>query len=58
MNFVLNDNSKVTHLLRDICSQGISTVNGLKTFYIDIKNIELVKKQTMFQRKMADSKGK
>ena len=33
-------------------------VNGLKTFYIDIKNIELIKKQTMFQRKMAGSKVK
>ena len=35
-----------------------STVNGLKTFYSDIKTIELVKKQTVFQRKMADFKGK
>ena len=36
----------------------ISPVNGLKTFYSDIKAIELVKKQTIFQRKMADFKGK
>ena len=27
-------------------------------FYIDIKTTERVKKQTMFQRKMADFKGK
>ena len=33
-------------------------VNGLKTFYIDIKIIEHVKKQTMIQRKMADFKDK
>ena len=31
---------------------------GLETFYIDIKTITRVKKQTMFQRKMADFKGK
>ena len=37
---------------------GYQSVNGLKTFYIDIKTIERVKKQTMFQRKMADFKGK
>ena len=36
----------------------MSLVNGLKTFYIVIKTIERVKKQTMFQRKMADFKGK
>ena len=35
-----------------------SPVNGLTTFYIDIKTIERVKKQTMFQRKTADCKGK
>ena len=38
--------------------QDISPVNRLKTFYIDIKTIERIKKQTMFQRKMADFKGK
>ena len=36
----------------------ISPVNGLRTFYIKIKTIECVKKQTMFQREMADFKGK
>ena len=30
----------------------------MKTFYIDIKTIERVKKQSIFQRKMADFKGK
>ena len=30
----------------------------MKTVYIDIKTIERVKKQTMFQRKMADFIGK
>ena len=30
--------------------------NGLKTFHIDIKTIERVKRQTMFQRKMAHFK--
>ena len=49
---------KGTRLLWDICLYDISPVNGLKTFYIDIKTIERVKKQTMFQRKMADFKGK
>ena len=29
-----------------------------ETFYIDIKTIERVKKQAMFQRKTADFKGK
>ena len=30
--------------------------NGLKTFHIDIKTIERVKRQTMFQTKMAHFK--
>ena len=30
----------------------------MKAFCIDIKTIKLVKKQTMFQRKMEDLKGK
>ena len=38
--------------------QDISPVNGLKTFYIDIKTIEHVRKQIMFQRKMNDIEGK
>ena len=33
-------------------------MNGLNSFYIGIKTIEIVKKQTMFQRKMEDYKGK
>ena len=36
----------------------ICLVNGLETFYIDIETIELVKKQTMFQKKMEDVNGK
>ena len=36
----------------------ISSVIGLETFHIDIKTILLVKKQTMFQIKMKDFKGK
>ena len=36
----------------------ICLVNGLETFYIDIKTIELVKKQTMFQKKIEDVNGK
>ena len=36
---------------------GISPVNGLKTFYTDVKTIGLVKKQTV-SKKMADFKGK
>ena len=36
----------------------IRPVNLLKTFYIDLKTIELGKKQTMFQRKMVGFKGK
>ena len=42
----------------EICVQDISPVSGLKNFYIDIKTIKPVKKQTMFQRKMKDFKGK
>ena len=45
-------------LLQDIFLKDVRPVNSLKTFYIDIKTIERVKKQTMFQRKMADLKGK
>ena len=36
----------------------ISSVNSLKSFYTDINTIELVKKQTMFPRKMEDVKSK
>ena len=35
----------------------ISVLNGLKTFYTDVKTIERVKKQTV-SKKMADFKGK
>ena len=35
---------------------GYCPVNGLKTLYIDIKPIELLKKQIMFQVKMEDFK--
>ena len=45
-------------LLQDIFLKDVRPVNSLKTFYIDIKTIERVKKQTLFQRKMADLKGK
>ena len=45
-------------LLQDIFLKDVRPVNSLKTFYIDIKTIERVKKQTMFQKKMADLKGK
>ena len=38
--------------------QDISPVNSLKTSFIDIETIKRVKKQTMFQRKIADFKGK
>ena len=38
--------------------QSGTPVHGLKTFYIDIKTTESVKKQTMLQRNMVDSKGK
>ena len=34
----------------------MSPLNSLEIFYTDIKNIELVKKQTMFQKKMKDFK--
>ena len=37
---------------------GYQSGNGLKTLYIVIKTNELAKKQTMFQRKIADFKGK
>ena len=30
----------------------------MKTFYIDIKTVEIVKNLTMFQRKMEDFEGK
>ena len=33
----------------EIFAYSISPVNSLKTFYIDIKTIERVKRQTMFQ---------
>ena len=36
----------------------VCPVNGLKNVCVGIKTIELVKKQTMFQRKMEDFKGK
>ena len=45
-------------LLQDICLKDVRPVNSLKTFYIDIKTIERVKKQTMKKKKMADLKGK
>ena len=32
----------------EICLQDICPVNGLKTFYVDIKAIEFIKKQTTF----------
>ena len=35
---------------------GYCPVNGLKALYIDIKPIELVKEQIMFQVKMEDFK--
>ena len=38
--------------------QDISPVNGLETFYTDIKTIERVKKPSIFERKMIDFKGK
>ena len=34
----------------------MSPLNSLEIFYTDIKNIELVKKQTVFQKKMKDFK--
>ena len=37
---------------------GYQNRNSLKTFCTDIKTIERVKKQTMFQRKIEDFKGK
>ena len=47
-----------TRLLWDICLQNNSLVNDLKTFYIDIKNIEHVKKQIMLQKRMEDFSAK
>ena len=38
--------------------KGYQSGKWSETFYIDIKTIERVKKQVMFQRKMADFKGK
>ena len=38
--------------------QDISPVNGLETFCTDVKTIERVKKQSMFERKIAGFKGK
>ena len=32
--------------------------NDLKTFYIEVKTIERVKKKTIFQRKMTDFEDK
>ena len=49
--------SKGTRLSWDICSLDIIPVNGVKTFYIDIKTIECVKKQPMFPRRLADFQG-
>ena len=42
---------KDSRLLLYICLQDISPANDLKTFYIDIKTIERVKQQTVFQER-------
>ena len=56
---ILQFNTSQTKLVfYEICLRDTGSIIGLKAFYIDIKTIELVKKQTMFQRKMEDFKGK